>query len=116
MRTVAAVIAVAAVASSLAEAGVGAPSLRVVSIKPVTVTGARFAPRATLRVTVQADGRRRARTIRAAADGSFRTVFPALVPRDPCAVTATATGPGIRVVWKVSERMCAADGGSTPTP
>ena len=103
MHLVAVLLALVALATP-ASAAEATPSLRLVTLTPLTLRGAGFAPAETVRVVLTPGrGRKPAvRTARATTAGSFRVRY-ALVALEPCHgfVVATATGSaGSRATWK----------------
>jgi hypothetical protein len=83
------------------------PSLRMTSSAPLTLTGARFTPGETVRITVT-QPRRSVRTVRANSQGSFTVRFQN-VPTAACgtAVSARAVGRYGSEAWaKTPQREC----------
>ena len=103
MHLVAVLLALVALATP-ASAAEATPSLRLVTLTPLTLRGAGFAPGETVRVVLTPGrGRKQAvRTARATTAGSFRVRYE-LVALEPCHgfVVAAATGShGSRATWK----------------
>jgi hypothetical protein len=81
--------------------------LRLVAAHPVSLRGTRFLPRESVTVAAHSQGRTRARTVVAAAAGTFVVSFPRL-PFDRCeGFLAVARGArGSFAVYKLPDVMC----------
>lgn len=107
MHTILVIVAAALVAAPVSSGTAPTPSLRVTVAAPLAVSGAHFGSREQVRLILRADGVRRVRLLRASTTGSFRSVYAGVAVRDPCSLTATATGgAGSKAIWRLSERMC----------
>jgi hypothetical protein len=95
--------------SGVAQGARPLPTIRIVDLTPMTVSGTRFAPGGKVKVTVKADGVRRTRVVAAGASGAFRVVFAGLNARDRCSAVATAVAVA-RPGFPVTHRLCDADG------
>jgi hypothetical protein len=101
------VFAISASLTVLASARPGAaaaPTLRPVSLAPLSVRGSGFQPRERVRVTLTTRALVRRTTLTAGAAGSFTYRAGLLVAVDPCrgtiVVTALGLGSGRRASWK----------------
>lgn len=112
MRMILAIVALALLTSPVAPAASAAtPALRLSDSTPLTLVGVRFKAREPVRIVVRTAGIRRVGLLRANASGSFTAVFTGLVVRDPCSLTAVASGSaGSKAILRLSERICPADG------
>jgi len=101
--------------AGLAAAGAGAVGppektrvavLRLVDDKPLVLRGKGFKPSERVRLTVEASGQRRVRTLVASYSGGFVAIFTQLRV-DPCELEARAAGAaGTNAAYKLPERMC----------
>jgi hypothetical protein len=95
--------------SSIAAAVPARPSIRIVSMAPLTVRGTHFAARERVRVTFRTSAAAPVVTVRATAAGTFTTAAPAGLTYDRCStplfVSAAGTS-GDHVVLKVPLRLC----------
>jgi hypothetical protein len=109
MRTLIAVLVLAAVAAASASAALRPPSLRVVDRNPVVVQGLRFGSSQPVRVTVLREGRTLARrTVRTGAGGGFVARFAALASHrcDGGLQITARSASGRFAVAKVPQALC----------
>jgi hypothetical protein len=98
------VLALLAGAVSAAPGAAAAPTLRPVSLAPLSVRGSGFQPRERVRVTLSVRANVWRTTLRAGAAGRFTYRPGVLVAVDPCrgaiVVTALGLSSGRRATWK----------------
>jgi hypothetical protein len=106
---------VAAWAASIAGSSLAAavpttrPSIRIVSMAPLTVRGTHFAARERVRVTFRTSVDAPVVTVRATAAGTFTTATPVGLTYDRCSTplfVSAAGASGDHVVLKVPLRLC----------
>ncbi len=109
MRRSAFIVALSALAIAFPAAAAGPPpSLRLVSMGPLTVHGAHFKARETVRLTLRSTDMKRARVLRSSLAGSFTVVYTSRIV-DPCLETVRITAVGARgsdAVLKLPQRAC----------
>jgi hypothetical protein len=111
MRRLAVLLALAAVvAAPLATATSLAPTVRIVSVAPLKVSGSHFKAHERLKVKALVKGTMLTRATRASAAGAFTVILTDAQSLNACAggfTISVVTGTGSTISVKIPPRMCA---------